>query len=72
MSDRPPAVASWRDQIERLSPHALPLPYCATLMGRALGAPIVDRPMNATNINQLSEVAITRCNRVRSAPEPEN
>jgi hypothetical protein len=29
MSDLPPAVASWRDQIERLSPHASPCRYLA-------------------------------------------
>jgi hypothetical protein len=29
MSDLPPAVASWRDQIERLSQHALPCRYLA-------------------------------------------
>ena len=27
MSDLPPAVASWRDQIERLSEHASPCRY---------------------------------------------
>jgi hypothetical protein len=29
MSDLPPAVASWRDQIERLSPHASPCRHLA-------------------------------------------
>ena len=29
MSDLPPAVASWRDQIERLSEHAAPCRYLA-------------------------------------------
>jgi hypothetical protein len=27
MPDIPPAVASWRDQLDRLSPHALPCRY---------------------------------------------
>lgn len=36
MSDLPPAVASWRDQIERLSPHASPCRYLLPAKWKAM------------------------------------
>ena len=38
MSDLPPAVASWRDQIERLSEHASPCRYLAPAKWAAMRA----------------------------------
>ncbi|MGU3668202.1 hypothetical protein ACLBX9_28790 [Methylobacterium sp. A49B] len=38
MSDLPPAVASWRDQIERLSEHASPCRYLAPAKWAAIRA----------------------------------
>ncbi|WP_267355491.1 MULTISPECIES: hypothetical protein [unclassified Methylobacterium] len=38
MSDLPPAVASWRDQIERLSEHASPCRYLAPVKWAAIRA----------------------------------